>query len=77
MSKGKIENRLPEPQPIKEQKVDGTSVRPAIAKPTVVCSQSLAYYGRDLEHFFIIKYFKQKTYINLKEESVLQFLKFP
>ena len=40
MSKSKIEKRLPEPQPKKEQKADGTSVRPAIAKPNVICSQS-------------------------------------
>ncbi len=36
MHKSKIEKRLPEPQPIKEQKADGTSVSPAIAKPNVV-----------------------------------------
>jgi len=40
MSKSKIEKRLPEPQPNKEQKADGTSVRPAIAKPNVIGSQS-------------------------------------
>ncbi len=40
MSKRKIEKRLPEPQHSKEQKADVTSVRPAIAKPNVVCSQS-------------------------------------
>ena len=37
MRKSKIEKRLPEPQHSKEPKSDGTSVRPAIAKPTVVC----------------------------------------
>ena len=40
MIKSKIEKRLPEPQHSKEPKADGTSVRPAIAKPTVICSQS-------------------------------------
>lgn len=40
MSKSKIEKRLPEPQHSKEQKADGTSVRPAIAKPNVICSQN-------------------------------------
>ncbi len=38
MNKSKIEKRLPEPQPQKEQKADGTSVSPAIAKPHVVRS---------------------------------------
>lgn len=41
MSKSKIEKRLPEPQHSREQKADGTSVRPAIAKPNVICSQSV------------------------------------
>ena len=40
MNKSKIEKRLPEPQLKKEQKADVTSVSPAIAKPTVICSQS-------------------------------------
>ena len=40
MDKKKIRERLPKPQPNKEQKADGTSVSPAIAKPNVVCSQS-------------------------------------
>jgi|GEM_PF-6418257 len=42
MNKSKIEKRLPEPQRIKEQKADDTSVRPAIAKPIVVCSPCLS-----------------------------------
>ena len=40
MRKSKVEKRLPEPQHSKEQKADVTSVSPAIAKPTVICSQS-------------------------------------
>jgi len=40
MSKSKIKKRLPKPQPKNEQKADGTSVRPAIAKPLVIGSQS-------------------------------------
>ena len=38
MKKSKIEKRLPEPQYKKEQKAEGNSVRPAIAKPRVVRS---------------------------------------
>ena len=38
MRKSKIEKRLPEPQHSKEQKADGTSVSPVIAKPIVGCS---------------------------------------
>ena len=40
MRKSKIEKLLPEPQQSKEQKDDATSVRPAIAKPNVICCQS-------------------------------------
>jgi len=43
MKKSKIEKRLPEPQHSKEQKADGTSVSPAIAKPNVICSQNKIY----------------------------------
>lgn len=52
MSKSKIENRLTEPQHSKEQKADATSVRPAIAKPHVVCSQSQPWmsYEEYIEH---------------------------
>ena len=49
MSKSKIEKRLPEPQYKKEQKADVTSVRPAIAKPHVIGSQSTSYDLEDVE----------------------------
>ena len=38
MDKKKIRERLPEPQPNKEQKADDTSINPAIGKPNVVRS---------------------------------------
>ena len=47
MRKSKIEKRLPEPQHSKEPKADGTSVRLAIAKPTVVRCFSLQEHRLD------------------------------
>ena len=47
MSKSKIEKRLPEPQHSKEQKADATTVRPAIAKPTVVRSPNILSTEKD------------------------------
>jgi hypothetical protein len=41
MNKRKIKELLPEPQHSKEQKADGTSVSPAIAKPNVGCCTSM------------------------------------
>lgn len=50
MNKRKIEKRLPEPQHSKEQKADGNSVRPAIAKPNVVRSPNVLSAQSKLEN---------------------------
>ena len=54
MDKKKIRERLPEPQPNKQQKADGTSVSPAIAKPNVVCSQSNRIRLSNIFNFFSV-----------------------
>lgn len=77
MKKRKSKNVQPEPKLNSEQKDDGLQVSPAIANALVVGSQSLDCYGRDLEHPFIKKYFIGNPYFILKEETVLQSLKFP
>ena len=51
MNKSKIEKRLPEPQHIKEQKADATSVSPAIAKPTVVRSPNILSTKKEVDEF--------------------------
>ena len=70
MSKRKIEKRLPEPQHSKEQKADATSVRPAIAKPLVIGSQSppMSYTVKNRETGEVIQEsVKQKPIAELKK----------
>ena len=78
MNKSSSKNFQPGLQSNNEQKADGSHVSPAISNAVVIGSQdNLSCFGRDLEDPFIKKYFMSKPIVNLKEESVLQSLRFP
>jgi len=74
MSKSKIEKRLPEPQHSKEQNSDTTSVRPAIAKPNVICCQSVYATFEHSKIDFPKEISRWKNVIEFNKEGTINYL---
>ena len=73
MRKSEIEKRLPKPQHNKEQKDDATSVRPAIAKPNVICCQSVYATFEHSKIDFPKEKSRWKNVIEFNEEGTINY----